>query len=193
MPIGYGAETGANEKVIAELMAIHTKSAGVLPRLEEEYATVPRPPRREASASPGPSRNADLVLRSVAGRVGQDPEWRQAGESDVIQFSIALTTGYGDDAPPPTWIQCTAWDRKPELQDFIDTEIRKGDPVAVEGTYKTNEKDGKVYHQINIVRLGTVDWFQASAPKSESAPRGRRTEVEAPAAAEAPAEDALPF
>ena len=132
-----------------------------------------RPERTSRRERPSAPRSDSKPIKSVVGRAGGDPEWREAGESDVIEFSIAVPNGYGDDAPPPTWIQVTTWDRKPELQAFVEDQIYKGAAVAVEGTYSSNEgNDGKVYHKINAVRLGLVDWFQAEK-KSEPA-RGSR-------------------
>lgn len=144
---------------------------------QEEYRNMPpRQSSRRSSGGRSESRGEQKPIKTVAGRVGGDPEWRQAGDADVIEFSVAVTQGYGDDAPPPLWIQCTAWDRKPEMQDFIENEIFKGSAVAVEGTYSTNQGgDGKTYHKINVVRVGLIDWFKAP----EQARSGRRQEAEA--------------
>lgn len=89
---------------------------------------------------------ADPNTLTIAGRLGKDPELRQAGQANVCNFSIAYTprrlnrqTNQWEDGTT-LWLDCQAWDRgKRTLATNIANTLRKGQRVIVTGTLTEND------------------------------------------------------
>jgi len=66
---------------------------------------------------------------TLIGHLGKDPEIRQAGQHQVVGFSIAVTTGFGE-KKTTTWWNCQFWgERAVKVAQYL----AKGKPVLVEG------------------------------------------------------------
>lgn len=80
----------------------------------------------------------------VIGNLGRDPETRQAGDSKVSNFSIAVTERYKgrDDTmqEKTEWVNIVFWGRQAEI---CEQYLRKGSPVYVEGKLETRSWDDK--------------------------------------------------
>jgi single-strand DNA-binding protein len=138
----------------------------------------------------------------LVGVLGKDPKQKAAGNSGktVTEFTLAVTTGYGDDAKP-TWYDVSVWNEG--LQESVKSELYKGAKVAVEGFYSVREYNGVHYPQLRATRVGLIDWLQktagtgsASAPTAPGpAPLPAPAPAPAAPAAQAAAEDDgdLPF
>lgn len=77
---------------------------------------------------------------TIIGRLTEKPELRQAGESKVTDFTVAVSRSYKSDKTD--FIRCTAWNKTAEL---ITQYLAKGYPIAIEGTWQTDSytnKDG---------------------------------------------------
>jgi single-strand DNA-binding protein len=81
----------------------------------------------------------------VIGNVGQDPETRQVGRSDVCSFSIAVNRPGGRDRDDVTmWFRCNVWGREGEgLMSVVDKYVQKGKQVAVGGDFTISEYEGR--------------------------------------------------
>jgi single-stranded DNA-binding protein len=152
---------GADPDVIRELMALHSYTAGVLPR------TIPQ-------EAPVPEQRSQDPLVCLTGNVGKTPVERQTRSGTVVGFSFAVKTGYNDDQPPQ-WFDVSVWNEG--LQAYVMQNFGKGMAVAVEGFYSTYENNGYTNHQINAQRVGLVEWGTRSK---------RGETVAAPAAAATP-------
>lgn len=85
---------------------------------------------------------------NLVGRIGQDPETRQAGENNVHTFSIATNEGYMKNGE---WHEATEWHNCERWSDSIN--VVKGDLVSVVGSIKTDkyeDKDGKTQYRTKI-------------------------------------------
>jgi single-stranded DNA-binding protein len=84
-----------------------------------------------------------------------------------VRFSLARPTGYGEDAPPPRWLDIAVFND--EIRAQVLDKVRKGSRIAVEGTVTEKEYNGKTQYSMVASRVGEVDWFlrtQKSAPKA---------------------------
>lgn len=88
----------------------------------------------------------------LVGRLTRDPEMRQAGETSVVNFSIAVDRRFkkegGQEADFPS---CVAFGKTAE---FIEKYFFKGMKIALEGRLQTGSytnKDGKKVYTTDVV------------------------------------------
>lgn len=105
------------------------------------------------------SRNETKRIIAVAGRLGSTPEINGTDYGDVLNFRLAVTNSYDDDAEA-TWFDVSVWNEG--LIDACEKDLEKGSAVAVEGVYTTRESGGKEYKKLSASRVGLVDYFQRS-------------------------------
>lgn len=88
---------------------------------------------------------------TFTGNLGNDCRTGNAGGTAVVNFSVAVKSGWGDKAQT-NWIDVALWGKQAEsgLVDYL----KKGQQVAVSGELGTREHDGKTYL---TVRAGSVD------------------------------------
>jgi single stranded DNA-binding protein len=113
-----------------------------------------RPPM--AYSNRGRRDEAPKKVLGIVGIVGTEPEWREAGDTDVLEFRLATTQSYEEGAEA-RWFDVTVWNES--LQKSVEDEIFKGAKVAVEGTYSSRDYEGRTYHKINASRVGLVEWL----------------------------------
>lgn len=101
---------------------------------------------------------------SATGNLGQDCRTGNAGGTAVVNFSIAVKSGFGDRAQT-LWFGCALWGKAAEsrLPEFLT----KGQQVAVSGELSTEEKNGKTYLK---VRCNSVDLVGGKAEGVQSTP-----------------------
>lgn len=87
---------------------------------------------------------ASLNKVMIIGNLGRDPEVRQAGDSPVANFSVAVTEKFrdrsGQQQERTEWVNVVAWGR---LADVCRDYLRKGSSVYVEGKLQTRSWDDK--------------------------------------------------
>lgn len=96
----------------------------------------------------------------LIGRLTNDLEIKEVGESKVINFSLAVPRNYKnkDGEVETDFINCTVWNASAEnMKEFC----KKGDMLAVEGTLVTStyEKDD-VKHYKTEVRVDRIKFLQ---------------------------------
>jgi single-strand DNA-binding protein len=103
---------------------------------------------------------------TAIGRLGQDPEKKEVGDSSVSKFSVAVseTYGTGDNKKEHTeWLNCEAWGK---LSDLCSQYISKGSQVYIEAKPKTSTwEDDKGDKKSNLVYRITMIQFLDSKPK----------------------------
>ena len=84
------------------------------------------------------------------GRLGRDPQMRQAGSSQVCGFSIACDLGKDRD---PLWMTCNAWG---SMGDQILKYFKQGKPISVWGELRPNEftRGDNVYRDFQLTVKG---------------------------------------
>ena len=132
----------------------------------------------------------------LIGRVGQDPEIKDVGDSKVVNLSLATSERWknkdGEVQESTEWHRLQIWGRQAEI---VDQYVKKGDLLMVEGKNRTREyedKDGNA-RKITEVRVEAVKLM----PKAGGSERGESSEPrrEKPAASheEGRWKDDLPF
>lgn len=134
----------------------------------------------------------------LIGNVGNDPEVRQVGSTQVIQFSLATSESWkdkstGERKEKTEWHRCKAWGKQAEI---IQQYVGKGSKLYVEGKLETSsyEKNGEKRYSTEI----NVRDFQMLDSKGERSggdypSYGSQQRNAAPAPAEEPLEDEIPF
>lgn len=131
---------------------------------------------------------------NFAGRLGADPETREASGKQICKFRVAADTGYGDNKKP-LWVTCVAFGRDAEN---IPRFFTKGSFIIVSGELRPNEWEGKDGTKNKSFELVIRNWaFGNKAPGDNgdtyrpSGDTGTRKAAEKQAPAES--EDDLPF
>ncbi len=89
---------------------------------------------------------------SITGNVGKDAETRQARDTSVTSWSVAVKSGYGA-REQTIWVRCSMWgDRGERIADYI----RKGDQIGVTGEVGTQEHDGKTYITLKVTDVTLI-------------------------------------
>ena len=104
----------------------------------------------------------------VVGRLGGDPELRNANGKAVCQFSVATDDGTKE-KPRTEWHTVVCWDKLAEL---CAKHLSKGRQVYVEGRMQTrswdDKKSGEKKFKTEIVANNVV--FLGDGPKRDAAP-----------------------
>lgn len=76
---------------------------------------------------------------TAAVRVGNEPEQKTVGQSELVSFRGANDTGYGE-KKATMWINCNIWGKQgTSLMPYI----KKGDRIIVSGEFSAREYDAK--------------------------------------------------
>ena len=120
---------------------------------------------------------ATLNKVMIIGNLGRDPEVRQAGDSPVANFSVAVTEKFKDRNGQPQerteWVNVVCWRR---LAEIAQQYLNKGSSIFVEGklqTRKRQDKDGNDRYTTEVVAdnlqmLGGKQSAQAPAPQNRN-------------------------
>ena len=73
---------------------------------------------------------------TFTGNLGRDCEVKAVGGSTVCNFSVAATSGYGDNKKTH-WINCAIWGKQAESG--LVTYLKKGQQVAISGELSLRE------------------------------------------------------
>ena len=79
----------------------------------------------------------------IIGRMGKDPEVKQAGQNTVANFSLATDESYkkdGQKVEKTEWHNIVAWGR---LAEIVRDYTSKGSQIYVEGKLQTRQWDDK--------------------------------------------------
>jgi len=118
---------------------------------------------------------------TIAGHLGKDPELRYtAKELAVANFSVAVTTGFGD-RECLTWYRVSVFGKAAERAEQY---LKKGSAVLINGEPQNREyeKDGQKRYSLEI---STNKWSFAGAKPEAGASK--------PAAPQAEISDDIPF
>lgn len=109
---------------------------------------------------------------TISGNIGNDCRKGNAGGTAVVNFSVAVKSGYGDKAQT-VWVDCSLWGRQAEgkLPDYLV----KGQQVVVSGELGTREHEGKTYITLRVASIDLVGGKQegtshAPAPRPQQVP-----------------------
>lgn len=127
----------------------------------------------------------------LVGRLTRDPETRQAGDTTVTRFSLAVDRRFrkaGDETSPSAdFPSCVAFGKTAE---FINKYFKQGVKMALEGRLQTGsyEKDG-VKHYTTDVIAEQVEFAESKKAEDNPPPPAPNDFIEVPEGIEAE----LPF
>lgn len=105
---------------------------------------------------------------AFTGRIGNDAELKIVGQSQVCEFSVANTTGFGD-KKVTNWFRCVIWGSRGEK---LNQYLTKGKMVFVIGeqTIRKYQKDGVDKYSFDV-RVDQLDIIN-TGDKAQSADQG---------------------
>jgi single-strand DNA-binding protein len=110
-----------------------------------------------------------MNLFIVSGRIGKDPELKTVNEKQLLKWSMAFDTGWGD-KKKTHWINCSLWGKQATAMFDI---FKKGMPLTIGGELSMSEwtdKNGVVKTGLEV----SVSQFQLP-PKQSSQPSSQAT------------------
>lgn len=120
---------------------------------------------------------------NIIGRIGKDAVLRSTQSDQVLGFSVAFDSGFGE-KKQTIWLDCSLWGKRgASVADYL----KKGKQVGVTGELGTREHDGKTYLTLrvaDVTLIGSKDGDQKSEPRQQSASQQSGAEF---------AEDDIPF
>ena len=75
----------------------------------------------------------------ITGGLGRDSELKQVGDKSVLEFSVAVNSGYKKE-DPPSWWRCTIWGTRAEK---LHQYLTKGTRLLIEGEPKIRQYEDK--------------------------------------------------
>ena len=82
----------------------------------------------------------------IAGNIGENAKTRQAGNSTVASFPVAVEQR-GREGKVTTWVNCSMWGKRGET---LAPYLTKGSKVCASGELTTREYNGKTYLELNV-------------------------------------------
>lgn len=90
---------------------------------------------------------------SFTGNLGKDCRIGNAGGTAVVNFNVAVKSGYGQNEQT-LWVDCSLWGKQAEskLPDYL----LKGQQVAVSGELGSREHEGKTYLTCRVASISLI-------------------------------------
>lgn len=81
------------------------------------------------------------MINSVmqTGHIGKADPIKKVGDSQVLNFTLAVNQGPKDSGKPTMWFKCSVWGRGAE---YLSNNIDKGTKIAVSGELGFEKWDG---------------------------------------------------
>lgn len=115
----------------------------------------------------------------LVGRITKDPELRQAGNSQCVNFTLAVNRRFKnkDGNRDADFINCVAWGPS---ANFMSQYIRKGNLLAVEGSIETRSYDAQDGRRVYVteVRCESVQTLETRSTNSDYSPNVSNTRQE---------------
>jgi single-strand DNA-binding protein len=123
----------------------------------------------------------------VIGNLGKDAKANNVGGTSVLNFSVAMKSGYGDKAQT-IWIDCALWGKQAEgkLVDYL----KKGTQVGVSGEMGTREHEGKTYITMRVDKISLCGGRDVP---SEPQPQTRQAAPQPQQSKPVDDDDSIPF
>ena len=106
---------------------------------------------------------------TLQGRVGNDPETRQVGETTVTTLRLATSRKYKDKQgqlqEETQWHTLDFWGK---LSDNVSRNVKKGCKILVQGEIQNRQHEEKLYTSIRVGRLLDIQWPKNADPGDES-------------------------
>jgi len=118
---------------------------------------------------------------NFTGNLGGDCRVGSTGTATVVNFTVAVKSGFGDKAQT-LWVDCSLWGKQAEGK--LPEYLVKGQQVAIHGELGQREKDGKTYLtcRVNGIDLvgGRSDAQPATHYQPQQQPQGQQQPYQPP-------------
>ena len=107
----------------------------------------------------------NLALIVLTGHLGRDAELKNFSGADILKFSLAVTTGWGE-KKRSSWYECAVFGKQAVS---LADKIHKGDAVTVVGepTVRKWESNGKSGTTVDV-RVNQVVLLGGKSPAAEA-------------------------
>lgn len=111
-----------------------------------------------------------MQILMIAGNVGNVKEVKQVGDSQVLNFSLAVNNGKDRDGEErdPTWYECAVWGKRAEA---LAPYIEKGMKLAVNGRPSARCYEDNAYLGITVSELTFMGSASGTKPKERERSR----------------------
>ena len=102
---------------------------------------------------------------NVVGTLGKDAEVKSLNGKNVINFSVAVNQGYGDNKTT-LWVDCAKWGEKTGIAEYL----KKGTKVALHGEPSLRKWEGGATITLRVADielLGTKSDGQQQQPTAQ--------------------------
>ena len=89
---------------------------------------------------------------TFSGNLGRDCKPSNAGGTNVVNFAVAVKSGYGQNEQT-LWLDCALWGKR---GDSLQQYLVKGQQVVVSGELGTREYEGKTYLTCRVNDISLV-------------------------------------
>lgn len=103
---------------------------------------------------------------TFSGNLGKDCRTGNSGGSSVVNFAVAVRSGYGQNEQT-LWVDCALWGKR---GDSLAQYLTKGQKVVVSGELGSREHDGKTYLTCRVNEV-TLAGSREDAVTSPQQPR----------------------
>lgn len=90
---------------------------------------------------------------SFTGNLGKDCRIGNAGGTAVVNFNVAVKSGYGQNEKT-LWIDCSLWGKQAESR--LSEYLLKGQQVAISGELGDREHEGKTYLTCRVSSISLI-------------------------------------
>ena len=106
---------------------------------------------------------------SFLGRIGNDPELKQVGQSDMLEINVANNVGFGD-RRSTNWFRCTIWGKRALS---LQQHLIKGKQIFVTGQltlreYTTREGEKRISPEVSVDQLEFISGGERNGPTVQS-------------------------
>lgn len=109
-----------------------------------------------------------MNVLTVTGNLGQDAKVREAGSTSVCNFSVAMTSGYGD-KKQTNWLDCSLFGKQAESS--LPSYLVKGAKVSISGELGTRQYEGKTYLTLRVNQITLCGGMGDKSERQETAQR----------------------
>lgn len=106
---------------------------------------------------------------TLLGRLGNDPETKQVGDTQVARVSLATSEKYknkaGEKVEDTTWHNLEFWGKQAEV---LTQYAKKGSQLLVIGQQRHEKVDEKYYSKVRVSEFEFIGSVNESANKQES-------------------------
>lgn len=106
-----------------------------------------------------------MICTTLIGTLGKDAEVKDLNGKKVINFSVAVNQGYGENKTT-LWVDCAKWGEKTGIAEYL----KKGTKVAVFGEPSLRKWDGGATITLRVQEIELVGSRQQDAAPAPMAP-----------------------